>query len=226
MEGGGELSIIELILEATIPVQIVMLILAGFSVVSWALIILRSLELRRTARDNGVFENRFWDTNPQQLAQELHAEYEASGKLAPSMTMLFYDGMEEFAKRKQGGATMDAVMNSVERVLRVSVTREGERLEQWLPFLATVASVSPYIGLFGTVWGIMNSFISLAGVQQATLNTVAPGIAEALIATAIGLFAAIPALIAFNRFSVVVQKEETAVSTFSQEMLTMLHRES
>lgn len=216
-----QLNIWQLIIEASLPVQLVMLILVVFSVVSWVLIIQRSLILMRTKQSNDVFEEEFWDAK--NTVESTYASFKDREGLQ-GLENMFVLSMEEYGRLKSR-YDHDSVMAGVERVMRVAQVREGERLEAYLPFLATVASVSPYIGLFGTVWGIMNAFIGLAGVQQATLNTVAPGIAEALIATAIGLFAAIPALIAYNRFTAQAGALSTATITFSEELSTLLHRQ-
>ena len=216
-----QLNIWQLILEASVPVQLVMLILTFFSVASWVLIIQRGLVLARTKQNNTSFEDVFWDD--ENTVESTYASLQDKEGIQ-GVESIFVLGMAEY-ERLKNRYDHDSIMVGVERVMRVGQVREAERLEAYLPFLATVASVSPYIGLFGTVWGIMNAFIGLAGVQQATLNTVAPGIAEALIATAIGLFAAIPALIAYNRFSVQAVELSTSAATFSEELSTLLHRQ-
>ena len=220
-----QLSLWALIVGATLPVQLVMLILFGASVVSWVMIVQRGLYLRQTQADLNQFEDTFWsgiDLNElfRKGNKRLNKDNTSDG-----VENLFRAGFREFNRLAQGGtADPDAVMEGVERAMRVALSREEEKLNQHLPFLASVASVSPYIGLFGTVWGIMHSFRGLANVQQATLATVAPGISEALIATAMGLFAAIPAVLAYNRFSANADTLYNAYETFSDEFSSVLHR--
>jgi biopolymer transport protein TolQ len=167
------------------------------------------------------FEDYFWSgIDLRQLYGELSgADHDLSG-----METLFVAGFKEYTRLSEQGADPDAVMQGVQRATRVALNREEERLEQHLPFLATVGSTSPYVGLFGTVWGIMNSFRSLANMTQATLASVAPGISEALIATAMGLFAAIPAVIGYNRFSARVEVLMNRYSTFNDEFTSILYR--
>ncbi len=194
-----KLSIWELVANASFIVQIVMLILVMASVVSWAIIFQRTKIFNLARRASTKFEDRFWsgmDLN------QLYREASAAPNPNSGMEHIFRSGFKEFSRlRQQQGVDRDALMEGTQRAMRVAMSREMDRLEAHLPFLATVGSTSPYIGLFGTVWGIMNSFRGLAQLQQATIATVAPGISEALIATAMGLFAAIPAVIAYNRFS-------------------------
>ncbi len=194
----SELSIISLIREASLVVQAVMLILALASVVSWTYIFSKYREIRRAVETSDEFEERFWSgIDLSDLYRELvHEDYGTEG-----MENIFLIGFKEFARLKQQGVAPEAVMEGAQRGMRVALSRELELLDEHLPFLATVGSTSPYIGLFGTVWGIMNSFRSLGAVKQATLAMVAPGISEALVATAMGLFAAIPAVMAYNRYS-------------------------
>ncbi|ALS97939.1 protein TolQ [Lacimicrobium alkaliphilum] len=219
----GEMSFFGLFLQASFLVQLVMLLLLATSVVSWAFIFQRSKALNHARLEVRKFEDKFWsggDLN--RLFQEISARQHVSG-----MASLFVAGFKEFARlRKSGSASPQAVMDGTYRAMRVSLSREVDALESNLPFLATAGSISPYIGLFGTVWGIMNAFIALGEVQQATLAMVAPGIAEALIATAMGLFAAIPAVIAYNRFSHQVEKLENSYGNFMEEFSSILHRQS
>lgn len=219
----GQLSILELILHASFVVQCVMAILVGASIVSWAMIIQRNKALNAAIEDTRKFEDRFWSgIDLSKLYNEVSARANVSG-----MESLFKAGFKEFARlHKTNARQPSAVMEGTQRAMRVGLSREVERLETHLPFLATVGSISPYIGLFGTVWGIMNSFIALGAVQQATLAMVAPGIAEALIATAIGLFAAIPAVIAYNRFSHRVEQLENSYANFVEEFANILHRQA
>ena len=219
----GKLSIIDLILHASFVVQCVMSILLISSVVSCAMILLRNKALSEAIDDTRKFEDRFWSgIDLSKLYNEVSARANVSG-----MESLFKAGFKEFARlHKTSARSPNAVMEGTQRAMRVGLSREVERLETHLAFLATVGSISPYIGLFGTVWGIMNSFIALGAVQQATLAMVAPGIAEALIATAIGLFAAIPAVIAYNRFSHRVEMLENSYANFVEEFSNILHRQA
>ncbi|SON48992.1 protein TolQ [Vibrio tapetis] len=220
----ADISILDLVLEASLLVQLVMLTLLGMSVVSWAMIIKRSKVLNHAIKEAEKFEDKFWSgVDLSHLYQEVKARKDS---LAGTQ-QIFYQGFTEFAKlRRTSGASPDYVMEGTGRAMRVSVSREVDELETNLPFLATVGSISPYIGLFGTVWGIMHAFIALGEVKQATLAMVAPGIAEALIATAMGLFAAIPAVMAYNRLSNQVAKVEHSYATFSEEFHSILHRQA
>jgi len=216
------MSMWSLISNASFVVQLVMLTLVAASVVSWVMIFQRSTMLRAAKKSLEVFEERFWS------GIDLSKLYRQAGSNPDpdcGVEQIFRAGFKEFSRlRQQSGVDPDAVMDGVARAMRVAISREEEKLETSLPFLATVGSTSPYIGLFGTVWGIMNSFRGLAQVQQATLATVAPGIAEALIATAIGLFAAIPAVIAYNRFSAQGDRLISRYYTFADEFQAILHR--
>ncbi|MDP5037395.1 MAG: protein TolQ [Alishewanella sp.] len=217
----GEISILHLLLDASIVVQAGMLIQVGMSVTSWAMIFKRKKILTEALSDAKKFEDRFWSgIDLSKLYAEVSARQQANG-----MEALFKSGFKEFARMHKTSRQSAAVMDGTHRAMRVGLSREVERLESDLPFLATVGSISPYIGLFGTVWGIMNSFIALGAVQQATLAMVAPGIAEALIATAIGLFAAIPAVIAYNKFSTQVEQIESSYINFVEEFANILHRQ-
>ena len=220
----SDLSFFHLITNASLPVQAVMLMLVGASVTSWTLIFKKRAWLRRAKRDADLFEERFWSL--QELTplykRVTSQRYEGAG-----MELLFEAGYREFSRlRKQGGVVAEAVMEGAQRAMRVVFNRETEELEAHLSFLATVGSTSPYVGLFGTVWGIMNSFRALGNVQQASIAMVAPGIAEALIATAMGLFAAIPAVIAYNRFSNDVERLINRYDTFMEEFSAILHRQA
>lgn len=219
----GEISILHLLLDASIVVQAVMLILVGMSVASWSMIFKRKKVLKEALTDAKKFEDKFWSgIDLSKLYAEVSARQSNIG-----LEALFKAGFKEFARlHKSSRQQPAAVMEGAQRAMRVGLSREVERLETNLPFLATVGSISPYIGLFGTVWGIMNSFIALGAVQQATLAMVAPGIAEALIATAIGLFAAIPAVIAYNKFSHQVELLESSYVNFVEEFSNILHRQA
>jgi biopolymer transport protein TolQ len=218
----ADMSILHLILNASLLVKFVMLILLLASVISWTMIFGKRIALGRARRAADRFEEQFWsieDLTP------LYNRITAKRYVPNGMEKIFEAGFKEFARlRKQQGISSDAVMEGAQRAMRVALAREVEALETNLSFLATVGSTSPYIGLFGTVWGIMNSFRSLGAVQQATISMVAPGIAEALIATAMGLFAAIPAVIAYNRYSNDVERLLNRYDTFMEEFSSILHR--
>lgn len=217
------LSIWSLIANASLLVQLVMLLLFLASIVSWMMIVQRGSYQRRAQNALVTFENQFW--SGVDLTQ-LYRQGGGQGVVVDGVENIFRAGFKEFTRlRQQSGADPDAVMEGTERAMRVALAREEEKLEMNLPFLASVASVSPYIGLFGTVWGIMNSFRGLASVHQATLATVAPGISEALVATAMGLFAAIPAVLAYNRFSARAEALSNNYQTFAEEFSSILHRQ-
>jgi biopolymer transport protein TolQ len=217
-----QMTVWSLISDASLLVQAVMLTLLLASLLSWYLIIQRSAVLRRNERLMKDFQLRF--RSGHDLAQ-LYREGSDSLDEDAGLQQIFQAGYHEFVQlKREPGIAGELVIDGVERSLLVAISEQEERLEKGLPFLATVGSVSPYIGLFGTVWGIMNSFIGLSQVQQATLSTVAPGIAEALIATAIGLFAAIPAVIAYNRFSARVATLTSRYYGFGNELQARLHR--
>lgn len=220
-----EMTIWSLVAGASGVVQAVMAILMLASIVSWVLIIQRAIYLRRSRRLALSFENEFWSGID---LRQLYSDgiERVDGKGVPlGLESIFRSGFKEFNRlSKKGSSDRDGIMEGVQRAMRIAISREQDELEKHLPFLASVASVSPYIGLFGTVWGIMNSFRGLAAVHQATLATVAPGISEALVATAMGLFAAIPAVLAFNRFSATVDSLSSTYNTFAEEFSNVLHR--
>jgi biopolymer transport protein TolQ len=216
------ISILELVLNASVVVQLVMAILVMASLVSWVLIFQRAFLLSTVKRLATNFENEFWSG---QDLRAIFVEIENSEAEIIGIEHLFQAGFKEFTRSKQQyGNQAERIMQNVQRAMRVALAREEERLEGALAFLATVGSTSPYIGLFGTVWGIMNSFRGLAMSNQASLSVVAPGISEALIATAIGLFAAIPAVIAYNRYSAQVEVMMNRFETFSEEFSAILNR--
>ena len=220
----ADISIIDLFLQASLLVKIVMLILLGMSIISWAMILQRSRVLSVAVRRAEAFEDKFWSGMDLSM---LYQEVKRRKDELMGVEEVFYSGFTEFARLHKTHANMpDYVMEGTGRAMRVAVAREVDELETHLPFLATVGSISPYIGLFGTVWGIMHAFIALGEVKQATLAMVAPGIAEALIATAMGLFAAIPAVMAYNRLSNRVTKLEHGYATFSEEFHSILHRQA
>ena len=220
------LSILSLILNASVLVQAVMAILFLASAISWVMIIQRGMYLSAAQRDFRQFEETFWSgIDLSSLYREISERQEEN--VAPTgIENIFRAGFGEFNRLvRLEKPDPDAVIESTDRAMRIALSREEESLGTHLPFLASVASVSPYIGLFGTVWGIMNSFRGLAMVQQATLATVAPGISEALIATAMGLFAAIPAVIAYNRYAALAERMNTSYETFADEFSSILYRQ-
>jgi biopolymer transport protein TolQ len=218
----GQLSLMKLVLDASPPVMAVMLMLLLASVVSWYIIVLKHLLLRRTQREADWFEDQFWSGG------NLASIYQAvlsrdTGDFG--LQGLFRTGFDELSRQRQHKRSLpDDVLASVQRAMRAALVREVDRLEAGLAPLATIGSTSPYIGLFGTVWGIMVAFIALGNVQQATLAMVAPGIAEALIATAMGLFAAIPAVIAYNAFTSRVDRLENRYNAFMEEFAGIVVR--
>jgi len=216
-----QLSVIRIIVEASVPVQIVIGLLLLASLSSWAIIFRKRLIIGRAQRNADQFENSFWSGGD--LAQLYRAIEQRGG--ATGMASIFEFGFREFARlRQQSSIASDQLLEGARRAMRVAQLKEIDRLEASLATLATVGSTSPYVGLFGTVWGIMSAFSSLGNVQQATLAMVAPGISEALIATAIGLFAAIPAVVAYNRFADQVSRLEIRFDAFTEEFSSILQR--
>ena len=219
-----DMSFFHLIIGASAVVQLVMLLLLVVSMVSWTMIFRRRSALKEAREEADVFEDRFWSGGD---LTALYKQVSAHPEHTIGMAGIFHAGFSEFARlRKQAGAEPRAVVEGAQRVMRVALSRETDDLETHLSFLATVGSTSPYVGLFGTVWGIMNSFRGLGNAQQATLSMVAPGIAEALIATAMGLFAAIPAVIAYNRYSHDVERLISRYDNFLEEFSTILQRQA
>ena len=217
-----DLSIFQLVLNASWVVQLVMLLLVAVSIASWAAIFRKLFALRRMKSLNDDFEREFWSGTS---LNDLFAAAAQNAKLSGPMERIFASGMREYQKLRErriqdGGALLDGAR----RAMRASYQREVDAVETNLSFLASVGSVSPYVGLFGTVWGIMHAFVGLASLQQVTLATVAPGIAEALVATAIGLFAAIPAVVAYNRFARDIDRVAIKLETFIEEFSNILQR--
>ena len=216
----GEHSALYLILHASLVVQLVMALLVAASILSWAIILQKSKVLKKARADAEEFEERFWSGGD--LA-DLYRTLERD--TATGMAGIFVAGFREFSRlRHQRGISGAQLLEGSRRAMKVAQLRETDRLEQNLATLATIGSTSPYVGLFGTVWGIMSAFQGLGNVQQATLATVAPAIAEALIATAMGLFAAIPAVVAYNRYADQVGRLELRYDTFVEEFSTILQR--
>ncbi len=218
---GQELSIWHLVSQASLFVQLIMMVLLLASVVSWYQIANRVMYFNQAENEMRRFESRFWS------GTDLHTLYkEGEEKHAVfGMESVFRAGYKEFTRLAKKRLDSDAMMEACQRSMRVALSREEEAMEHGLPFLATVGSTSPYVGLLGTVWGIMGSFHGLGQVQQATLATVAPGISEALVATAMGLIAAIPAVVCYNRFSSKVDSLAGKYDTFSEEFSSILHRQ-
>lgn len=218
----AEMSVIGLLLDASWPVKIVMLLLVGASLVSWSIIFSKRRLIRRTKDASDEFEAAFWSGG------DLNTLYRSATRSkggAMGMASIFESGFREFNRSLQaGGSSVDKIVEECRRAMRVAQMREVDRLEQGLATLATIGSTSPYVGLFGTVWGIMGAFMGLANVQSATLAVVAPPIAEALIATAMGLFAAIPAVIGYNRYADKVVRLEYRYDGFTEEFSSILQR--
>jgi len=218
----ADLSLLAIISEASLLVKIVMLILLAISLFSWTLIFRKRGELAQAKRDADSFEDKFWSGNE---LNRLYEDISSRPHASRGMEGIFEVGFKEFVRLKKTAPDSAIVLEGAQRVMRVSLAREIDQLEMSLSFLATAGSTSPYIGLFGTVWGIMNSFIALGDVKQATLSMVAPGISEALIATAMGLFAAIPAVVAYNRYSHEVERLINRYDTFVEEFSSILQRQ-
>lgn len=217
-------NLVSLFLEASIVVKIVMLILIIFSVLSWAVIIQRSRVIAQAKKESLAFEDRFWS------GEDLHRLHEGLENRRDGLSgaeQIFYVGFKEYNRLQQVNSDApEFIIQGSSRAMNLALNRELESIGNYIPFLGTVGSISPYIGLFGTVWGIMHSFMGLSAVKQATLQSVAPGIAEALIATAIGLFAAIPAVMAYNRLNLQVAKLEQHYVNFIDEFTSILHRQA
>lgn len=217
------MSISSLILNASWVVQLVMLTLVSASVVSWWFIISKVKQIKQAAEESERFEGQFWSGG--QLSQ-IYDNLQRRRLPRNGMERIFEVGYREYARQQTFDLSVEKKVEAAQRVMRVALSKEIDAMEHRLSFLATVGSTSPYVGLFGTVIGIMNAFIGLGNAKQATLNMVAPGIAEALIATAIGLLAAIPAVIAFNRFSDQVERVENRYENFKEEFAALMHRQA
>lgn len=217
-----DLSILHLVLNASWVVQAVMLLLVGVSISSWAAIFRKLISIKRVKTLNDEFERDFWSGTS---LNDLYTSATQNAKSSGPMERIFASGMREFQKLRERRITdPGTLLDGARRAMRASFQREMDTVESNLSFLASVGSVSPYVGLFGTVWGIMHAFTGLAGLQQVTLATVAPGIAEALVATAIGLFAAIPAVVAYNRFARDIDRVAIKLESFIEEFSNILQR--
>lgn len=217
------LSIVQLVLHASLVVQLVMLLLVAVSVASWAAIFRKYFSLKRVRALDDRFEREFWSGTS---LNDLYAAAAQNARNIGPMERIFASGMREFQKLRERRITdAGTLMDGARRAMRASYQRELDAIESNLSLLASVGSVSPYVGLFGTVWGIMHAFTGLASLQQVTLATVAPGIAEALVATAIGLFAAIPAVVAYNRFAHDIDRLASRFESFMEEFSNILQRQ-
>ena len=216
-------SLLTLIFNASIPVQLVMLLLLGASILSWALMYVKRGYIRQSQVEAKDFEGRFWSGLN---LSDLFGQLSQSEERRFGLEAIFENGFREFARARKAELRNSESVRAAHRAMKVAMAREIEMLENNLPFLATVGSVSPYVGLFGTVWGIMESFRGLAGVQQATLAMVAPGISEALIATAMGLAAAIPAVVAYNKFASEIDIMIVRYENFLEEFTGILQRQA
>ena len=218
------INMLALVLHASIPVQLVMLLLLFGSVASWVIIFRKKRVLDRASREADSFEERFWSGAE---LSKLYAGATERNRDIGGLEAIFEGGFREFNKvRQRRGVDSRIQLESAQRAMRAAASRELDGLEHNLEFLANVGSIAPYVGLFGTVWGIMVSFQGLANVKEATIATVAPGISEALIATAMGLFAAIPAVWAYNRFATKVDRISVRYDTFSEEFASILQRQA
>jgi biopolymer transport protein TolQ len=227
----SDLSFLSLITDASVLVQLVLALLLGVSVMSWTYIFRKMFAIGSARKQTEEFERNFWSGgNLNALYQDASANRRQSTNKTGALERIFESGMSEFHKTRnslagKSGADSGIVIDGARRAMRAAYQREMDALESHLAFLASVGSVSPYVGLFGTVWGIMNAFRGLANVQQATLAAVAPGIAEALVATAIGLFAAIPAVVAYNRYTHDIDRLAIRFETFIEEFSNILQRQ-
>lgn len=218
----GSISFTQLVLQASFVVQCVMALLLLASLASWAVILAKRGLLARINSQAVAFESRFWSGGS--LNDLYEAQRRGGRENEEGLAQIFRAGYEEFTRHHNTKMDADDALAAVQRQMRVAMARESEKLEGGLSLLATIGSTSPYVGLFGTVWGIINAFVAIGNVKQATLASVAPGIAEALITTAIGLFAAIPAVIAYNFFVARVDSIESRFSTFGEELTGIIDR--
>ncbi len=217
---GNQANVLMYFLQAGLVVKSVMFLLAATSITSWTLIFQRVWYFNRKKKLTDTFNRRFWDSSD---LSKLYADIDSNPEQNQGMAAIFYSGFKEFVRaRKQGAVSIEPI----QRVMQISHSKEAEQLEQHLPFFASVGSISPYVGLFGTVWGIMTSFQALGQAQQATIAMVAPGISEALVATALGLFTAIPAVIAYNRFSTRANGLLNRFDLFQEELVSLIEQQT
>ena len=219
----ADLSLLSLVTNASVLVQVVMGLLLVVSIFSWSIIFQKYRIMKKASKAADEFEDKFWSGGD--LAA-LYSSVNSGRQYTSGMAVIFEAGFKEFARLRKHEPDQSIVLEGAQRAMRVALSRETDKLEHHLPFLATVGSTSPYVGLFGTVWGIMNAFRALGNVKQATLAMVAPGIAEALVATAMGLFAAIPAVIGYNRYSTDLERLINRYATFIEEFSSILQRQS
>jgi len=218
------MNILDLFLKSSFLVQFIILVLIIFSIISWAIIIQKTYLLNAACYDAKVFADKFWSNCKLSIQYQ---ESEARNNSISGLEQIFYFGFKEFTYLNCANSqTPEAVINGSSRAMRIAMNRELESLESYIPFLGNISSISPYIGLFGTVWGIMHTFIALGAAKQATLQMVAPGIAEALITTAISLFVAIPAVMAYNRLNQRMNKIEQNYDNFIEEFTIILYRQA
>lgn len=216
-------SLLSLLLNASFIVQFVMVLLLIASIISWMLIFKKSAHIKRLENDATDFEDDFWSVGDM---SRLHKNWGGSDEKSEGMAAIFVAGYREYARMaNKDDVARSEIIDSVHRAMRVVLNREIDEIQNHLPFLATVGSTAPYVGLFGTVWGIMNSFRSLGAMKQVTIATVAPGISEALVATAMGLFAAIPAVIAYNRLATSADRLASKYEIFVEEFLSIVNRQ-
>ena len=217
---GNQANVLMYFMQAGLVVKSVMLLLLAASVVSWTLIFQRAWFFNRKKQLTDTFTRRFWDSGD---LSKLYADVDSNNEEKQGMAAIFHAGFKEFVRaRKQGNVSIEPI----QRVMQISHAKEAEQLEQHLPFFASVGSISPYVGLFGTVWGIMTSFQALGHAQQATIAMVAPGISEALVATALGLFTAIPAVIAYNRYSTRANVLLNRYDVFQDELISLIEQQT
>ena len=219
----ADLSILSLITKATLVVQLVMLLLAVLSIASWTAIFQKGFAIKRAKRETEAFEGQFWGGSE---LSKLYEKASSQRRRTGALERIFEAGFRDYVKLKTQHVETSDLVDGARRAMRATYQREMDHLESHLAFLASVGSVSPYVGLLGTVWGIMHSFRGLANVAQATLAAVAPGIAEALVATAIGLFAAIPAVVAYNRYSYDIERLSVRFESFMEEFSNILQRQA
>lgn len=217
---GNQANVLMYFMQAGLVVKTVMILLAAASITSWTLIFQRAWFFNRKKQLTENFNRRFWDSND---LSRLYAEIDSNPSLNEGMAAIFHSGFKEFVRGKKQGTV---IIEPIQRVMQISHSKEAEQLEQHLPFFASVGSIAPYVGLFGTVWGIMTSFQALGHAQQATIAMVAPGISEALVATALGLFTAIPAVIAYNRFSTRANTLLNRFDLFQEELVSLIEQQT
>lgn len=216
----NQASVLMYFLQAGLVVKSVMFLLAAASVTSWTLIFQRAWFFKQKKQLTEAFNRRFWECND---LSKLYADIDSNPEQKQGMAAIFHSGFKEFVRaRKQGSVTLEPI----QRVMQISHSKEAETMEKHLPFFASVGSISPYVGLFGTVWGIMTSFQALGHAQQATISMVAPGISEALVATALGLFTAIPAVIAYNRYTTQANTLLDKFDLFQEELISLIEQQT